>query len=264
MKRLSIVIFALLFCVGFAYANKPFGVKNGIVTSTTKSSMKFMGVDMNSVTKSTMYFRDYGNEYVLTSETSENGGKSKKELMKYKDGVVYSVDFKQKKIMKMDILAMGASEQIDIEKLKENLRIKKVGNESILGYNCEVYEGEDMKIWSYKGVELRSIIKLMENQTSQKVANSAKFNTSISNDKFKLPDYPVQSMDEMLKQLKEDAQREEEEYQKEQEKYENSQNEEPSENLEEANEAQALDNLKDVMTPEQLEEFKKLMDSFGK
>lgn len=200
MKRLGMLVLALTLCATSVFAKKIFEFKTGIVESVSKENSNVMGFKSSSTTNSTMYFRDYGNEYVEVGEATSDDGAKSKVMTKVKDGVVYHVDYDEKMIMKMDTKSLGGKfKQQDLEELKKAFGIKKVGEEKILGYKCDVYEGDSIKIWSYKGIELRSKMTIMKGVTSQKVANNVKFNVPVGDDKFKLPDFPIKTMQEMMK-----------------------------------------------------------------
>lgn len=199
MKKISIAILALTLCTTSVFAKKIFEFKTGIVESVGKEKSNVMGFKSSSTINSTMYFRDYGNEYVEVGEATSDDGKKSKIMTKVKNGVVYHVDYDEKMIMKMDTKSLGGKfKQQDLEELKKAFGIKKVGEEKILGYKCDVYEGDSIKIWSHKGIELRSKMTIMKGVTSQKVANNVKFNVPVGDDKFKLPDFPIKTMKEIM------------------------------------------------------------------
>jgi hypothetical protein len=108
---------------------------------------------------------------------------------------------------------------------------KKIGEEKVLGYNCEVWELMQSKIWLHKGILLKQEANIMGTKHTT-VATSVKFNVSISDKEFKLPDYPRKTMDQMM-----------------QEKMQRPGNNEPGQMPQ--------------MTPEQMQQMQEMMKSFS-
>ena len=181
---------------------KRYDVESGIVTYTITSSGNIMGFRHESHGKKTLYFKEYGNVEVQESEeVSSTMGHTDREhiLFKIEDGIAYSVNFQRKMITKQDISEMMQGRdmgKMGREMLKK-MGGKKVGSGKVLGFPCEVWEVTGSKIWMYKGVTLRSESNIMGMMRKEE-ATKAKFDVSIPADKLKLPDYPTQSMDEML------------------------------------------------------------------
>ena len=71
----------------------------------------------------------------------------------------------------------------------------KTGEESVLDYLCEVWETPKIKLWLHKGVMLKSKVKVM-GITHTTEATNIQFNISVSDEDFKLPDFPVKTMEE--------------------------------------------------------------------
>ena len=68
---------------------------------------------------------------------------------------------------------------------------KKIGDEKFLGYTCEIWDVMGAKQWMYKGTVLKLEMTVMGIKTV-KEAVSAKFNVSVADKHFKLPDFPIQ------------------------------------------------------------------------
>ena len=74
---------------------------------------------------------------------------------------------------------------------------KSLGVEKVLGYDCDVWQlGED-RIWVYNSVPLKLITKSLGLVQIQE-AKLAVFNITIKEDKFKLPPFPVKAMEEII------------------------------------------------------------------
>jgi len=177
-------------------------VKSGMVTYNITGSGNIMGMEHETHGHKTLYFEDYGNvEVQETEETSTMMGRIEKQhrLVKIQDGMVYSVDYKQKMITKGDMSQLMHGK--DISKMgKEMLKEmggKKIGEGEVLGLSCEVWEVMGTKMWMHKGVTLKIKSNIM-GMTHKEEATEVKFGISIPSDKLKLPDYPTQSMEEMI------------------------------------------------------------------
>ncbi len=183
-------------------ATKRYEVKSGMVSYTITGGGNMMGIKNETHGHTTLYFDDYGDlEVQETEETATTMGRTEKRhrLMKIQDGIVYSVDFKQKVITKQDISQfMGEKDMSKMgkEMLKE-MGGKKVDNGEVLGLPCEVWEVMGSKIWIHKGITLKIESNIM-GMIHKEEATEVKFGVSIPSDKLKLPDYPTESLDEMI------------------------------------------------------------------
>ena len=72
---------------------------------------------------------------------------------------------------------------------------KKIGNETIQGYDCEVWEMPQVKLWLYKGIALKSQANVM-GITNTMEATSIQLDVSVSNEDLKLPAFPIKSVQE--------------------------------------------------------------------
>jgi len=72
---------------------------------------------------------------------------------------------------------------------------KKWETESVLGHSCEVWDVMGAKQWLYKGgVMLKMEVTVLGIKTITE-ATSAKFDVSVPDANFKLPDFPIQKME---------------------------------------------------------------------
>jgi hypothetical protein len=204
MKKLLFVSLSFVFIsTQVLYAKtKRYEVKSGMVNYTITGSGNIMGMERESYGHKTLYFEDYGKvEVQETEETSTMMGRTMKlhRLMKIQDGMVYSVDYKQKMITKQDMsqLIHGKDmSKMGKEMLKE-MGGKKIGEGEVLGLPCELWEVMGTKMWMHKGVTLKIESNIM-GMTRKEEATEVKFGVSIPSEKLKLPDYPIQSMEEMI------------------------------------------------------------------
>ncbi len=204
MKKLLLVGLSIVYVMtqGLYAKTKRYDVASGMVVYTISGSGNIMGITHTSSGHKTLYFEDYGNIQVEeTEETSTTMGRTEKnhELVKIQDGMVYTVDFRRKVIIKQDMSMLMKNK--DMQKIgKEMLKSmggKKVGNDTVLGFPCEVWELMGSKIWMHKGVTLKVESNIM-GMTHKEVATEVKFGMPVPADKLKLPDYPIQSLEEMM------------------------------------------------------------------
>ena len=205
MRKLLFVSLSFVFIsTQVLYAKtKRYEVESGMVTYTITGSGNIMGMKRETHGHKTLYFEDYGNvEVQETEETTTAMGRTNQlhRLVKIQDGMIYSVDYKQKMITKQDMsqLINGKDmSKMGKEMLKE-MGGKKVGEGKVLGFSCEIWEAMGTnKMWIYKGVTLKTEINIM-GMIQKEEATEVKFGISIPSDKLKLPDYPTQSMEEMI------------------------------------------------------------------
>ncbi len=79
----------------------------------------------------------------------------------------------------------------------ETMGGKKQDNEKYKGYDCEVWDLSGSKQYFYKGIPLKSEVKMMGITTITEVTE-VKFDIKVSDSKFKLPDFEVVEIENML------------------------------------------------------------------
>jgi hypothetical protein len=179
---------------------KKYAVKNGKVEYSIKESGNIMGmVKIKGVGKKRLVFDNYGakdltEENKVKKETS--GGQSKVEkthtIQYMNGGILYRVDFDTKKIIRMEDPTMVMNAMMG-ESMLKSMGGKKVGTDKVLGYTCDVWDLMGVKQCIYKGIPLRIESNLM-GMKSQQVATKADFDISLSEDDFKLPEFPLVDM----------------------------------------------------------------------
>jgi len=189
---------------------KRYEVKSGIVQYTSKISGKVIGSVIAGSGTESLYFKDWGAVELVEEKSSQTTttnifGKKSIEttnphtMSKLDNGESYHVDFDKKQIFLSRDMAMDVTKAFhpnadagDVGKnMLESMGGKKIGNEKFLGYNCEIWDIMGAKQWMYKGVVLKLEMTVM-GITTIKEATSAKFNASVSEKYFKLPNYPIQ------------------------------------------------------------------------
>ncbi len=221
MKKLVIAlsfIFLFLSCKKSESENsvtnqyKRYDVESGMIEYKTTINGEVMGSTVSGEGTSSLYFKDWG-AIELTEETSKETteinflGQKEKDITndhaitKIENGMVYTVDFENKKINKIENISMELMKGTDVNKIGkqmlETMGGKELENEKFKGYDCEVWDLNGNKQYFYKGIQLKSEIEMM-GMTTITEATSVKFNTKISDDKFKLPDYEVVAVDTMM------------------------------------------------------------------
>ncbi|MCD6545004.1 MAG: hypothetical protein J7K34_10910 [Flavobacteriaceae bacterium] len=221
MKKIAIVLSLTILLIGCGKSEteksddnlyKRYPVESGIIKYKTTTSGKVMGSVISGKGESSLYFKNYGalelteDKSIQTTEINLFGKKNKTEeknhsITKMENGMVYTVDFKNKKIHKMENIGATMLKDVDVNKVgKEMLETmggKKIANEKFKGYDCEVWELHGSKQYFYKGIPLKSEIKLMGITTITE-ATSVKFDTKVSDSKFKLPDFEVVDMESLM------------------------------------------------------------------
>ncbi len=183
---------------------KRYDVRSGIVEYAISGSGSIMGIANTIKGHSKTLFDDYGNielqEEWSTSTTMGHTTKSHR-LTKFVGGSVYSVDFARKKIVKMDPAALQGKK--DLQQVGKGMLRKMdgkvIGRGKVLGYDCEIWSYNMGKIWLYKGVPLKIESHVM-GIVHHQIATKAKFGVSIPKSAFKLPPYPVQTLNQMIRE----------------------------------------------------------------
>jgi len=233
MKKLSIILsllIAITSCKGnekntvdsLAFINKQenklkrYEVKSGIIQYNTSTSGNVLGSVIKGSGTESVYFKDWGAIELIEEQSSQTTtakifGKTSTQttnthtISKLDNGESYYVDFDKKQIYLRRDMAMDITKVLhpkadagDVGKnMLEGIGGKKIGNENYLGYDCEVWDVKAGKQWMYKGVVLKIEMTAL-GLTTIKEATSAKFNISVSDKNFKLPNFPVQKEEGFL------------------------------------------------------------------
>ena len=215
MKKLNILlslIAVLISCSGNSQNKlKRYDVKSAIVEYNTTTSGKTLGSTVKGTGTESLYFKDWGAIELIEEKSTQTTtikifGKGKTTttnvhvINMLDNGESYHVDFDKKIIYLTRDLAMDMMKQSNTDagdagqSMLESIGGKKIGDEDFMGYNCEVWSIAGGKQWMYKGLVLKLEMTML-GITTVKEATSAKFNVSVPNTNFKLPDFPIQKMD---------------------------------------------------------------------
>lgn len=200
--KLSFIVLAFFIVLSSNASMKRYEVKSGQVEYETVGEGSMMGMPTKMSGKSTVIFKDYGAVELMHDKTTQTimGQKEVEEdITKFDNGVVYSVDNEEKVIFKQQV-PVDSKDPMLIEKGKKSLEAiggKIIGTDKIAGFKCNVWQLQGYKMCVYKAVPLKMETTVMGIKQTQ-IAKSAKFNISISDDKFKLPNYPIKTMSDMM------------------------------------------------------------------
>ena len=187
---------------------KRYEVKSGIIKYKLTINGSVMGSKISGSGAESLYFKDWGNlelvEEKSTKTTKTNIFGQKKTdistthtMSKLNNGESYHVDFDRKQIvlrrdmvMELNKTFAGGNVNKTGQAMLESIGGKLIGNENFLGYDCEIWDIHGAKQLMYKGAVLKIEMTIM-GITTIKEATSAKFNMSVSDTNFKLPDFPI-------------------------------------------------------------------------
>lgn len=208
MKQMKIwnILFTLILTVTALNAQtKRYEIQSGIIEYTISGGGNMMGIQNKIEGKSKVLFKKWG-EVELHDDTTKSIIMGREEhtrqTTKIDNEKVYVVDYEQKIIVQYDPAMLLQSEHKDLAKSAKEMLLskgaKKTGEESIQGYKCEIWETSKMKLWLHKGIMLKSKANIM-GITHTTEATAIHLDASVSDDDLKLPDYPVKTMEESMK-----------------------------------------------------------------
>jgi hypothetical protein len=191
---------------------KRYELKSAIVSYETTITGGLLGSKVSGQGTEHLYFKNWGDVELKEEQSSQTTktnifGIKKTEttethtMAKLDNGKSYSVDFKREIITLRRDPAMELTKTFaegDVNKTGKNMLEamggKIVGQESILGYTCDIWDGLGGKQWIYKGLPLKIEVSMM-GITTTTVATKANFNINVSDKYFQLPDFPIEEME---------------------------------------------------------------------
>lgn len=175
--------------------NNPFQVKSGVIKYQISLKGAVLDNKINGLGTETRYFKNWGNtllKQTLINKTINNGVNKTHQQIKSTQKIIanykYTVDYKIKIITKEKVNFNSTDSSI----LEQNGAIN-LGCEVIQGYNCSIWKIDNTKQWLYKGIPLKTEIKIM-GVTTIKECVLANFNFYITEDVFNLPSYPIKGL----------------------------------------------------------------------
>ncbi|WP_321318860.1 hypothetical protein [Labilibaculum sp.] len=182
---------------------KRYNVESGIVHYETSIS----GPYMNGSGTEDLYFKKWGALEMSFEDKSEtitivnvNGVEEStttnaRSAYKIDNEKLYSVDYKNSIIYTKEDPLIDYMRQNNLDALeaaKETMVSMggvQLGNEKILGHDCEVWGLLGVRQWIYKGLSLKAVTN-MAGITIIKEATSVKFEVSVAYSYFELPNFP--------------------------------------------------------------------------
>jgi len=148
-----------------------FGIQSGKVTYKVTGSMNMMGTSSKTLAKKRVIFSDFGIKELREESkvVKQNGKITKSHTITYMNkAIIYNVDFNAKRITRMQnpgMIMLGLSDnntaqQAGLKMLKQ-MGGKKVGKDTILGHECDIWEAMGTKQCIYKGLPLKTESDIM-------------------------------------------------------------------------------------------------------
>ncbi len=148
----------------------------------------------------TVVFKNWGaTEYIVEKKTTYKGKKKRKivkertQITKLENALVYTVDDKEKQILQVKnyglVLYKNKNLSTEGKRISEFNGGKKVGEETIAGYPCKIWNLKGIITSMYKGVPLRTKVR-----NKVEIATKAQFDIPITNADVALPDYPIKNV----------------------------------------------------------------------
>ena len=188
---------------------KRYYVESGIITYSTTVSGKVLETVTTGSGTGLLYFKNWGALELANEKRTETSvttipftgqvirdSKSIHNTVKIDNEMIYSVDYDAKKIFTqkeplIEFMRLNDYDALEAgKKMLESLGGIQLDNEEFNGYDCEVWSALGSKQWIYKGITLK-IITTLAGITITKEATDIKFDVSVSDDYFKLPNFPT-------------------------------------------------------------------------
>lgn len=202
MQKISLFIILMLSVTSLFSQVKRYEIESGFIEYDIIGSGNIMGITTKISGTRSLIFKDYGSIELDHEKFSQDmmGQKDITEnITKFDGNVVYSVNLEDKVIYKQQIPVDSDDPALTLKGKKSLVSLggKKLGNEKILDYDCEIWEFSGVKTWMYKAVPLKIETTIMGIKHMQ-IAKSVKFDISLSENKFKIPDYPIKTRGDMM------------------------------------------------------------------
>ncbi|MCT7910027.1 hypothetical protein N5915_10715 [Arcobacter lacus] len=200
MKKVNFCFLFLL--VGFTqlFAGNRYEIKSGIVEYEIVGDNGKANGSINGSSK--LIFKDFGNVELIDEKTTQiiaGEQETERTISKIVKDTLYTADFDDEMIYSQKLVL---DEDNPVQNIKNRdtftqMGAKYLGTETILGYKCDVWQLGENKIWVYNSVPLKQISKSL-GVVQMQMAKSATFNIDIKDDKFKLPNFPVQKIEAII------------------------------------------------------------------
>lgn len=194
---------------------KRYNVESGIIKYVTTIAGTVSGGTVNGSGKVQLYFENWGARELENEESSTTTEvvipisnvkitdvSNIHRTDKIDNEMIYSVDYETKTIFtKSDpLIELMRLNDYDALEAGRKMLISMGGvqseNENFKGYDCEVWTTLGSKQWIYKGITLKMVTTIADITTTQE-ATDIKFDISVNENYFKLPDYPHKDIEEL-------------------------------------------------------------------
>ncbi len=172
--------------------NHPFEVESGMVLYKISGGTQLTpetNLSINGKTK--LHFKDWGevkleeeNGVIVTTGAIKHKQSIKKSEKHTKDTVI-TVDYANEQLLERK------KSSHDISGIDETASLTKIGEETVAGVPCEMWEGAGVKKCIYKNIVLRLESNLLD-VVYVKEATKVIFDSNASTEVYTLPDFPVQ------------------------------------------------------------------------
>ncbi len=201
MKKISLLVLLVFGVISLFADMKRYEIKSAQIEYVISGSGNMMGIPTEIDGSSSLIFKDYGNTEITHEKFSQvvmGQKETTEDITKIDSGIVYSVNLEDKVIYKQEIPLDSDDPALSLKGKKslEALGGKRLGSEKILDYDCEIWELSGVKMWMYKAVPLKTETNVMGILQTQ-IAKKVQFNGTISDDMFKLPNYPIKTRGDM-------------------------------------------------------------------
>ena len=205
MKQIKIwsIVFTLFLSIGTLHADvKRYEVKSGIIEYKIIGGGDMMGIKTQMSGTDKVAFKEWGSielHQSMTRSVIMGREENTQDTIKIENGKVYVVDHVNRVISEYDPSMLMQSQYKDLIKSAKEMIVqmggKKIGNETIQGYDCEVWEMPQVKLWLHKGIALKTVANIM-GITNTMEATTIQLDVPVSDNDLKLPDFPIKSIQE--------------------------------------------------------------------
>ena len=215
MNQLIKISLITLITISTVNAEDFYDVKSAKIEFEIKNSQTVGSISKKEIGKKRIVIGNYGKQELEESNSiSKNTIDGKTKVSKYHhlnyldESIRYTVNFQNKTIDRSSDeyhgMRFGTKKyKGSVDEMLKLQKMKKIGTDKVAGYTCDVWQlGKGTKTCFYKGIPLKSEMS-GGGMTRVMVATKAEFDLELSDNDFKLPDFPVNGKKYTQAQLKE-------------------------------------------------------------
>lgn len=183
---------------------KKYAIESAEIEYQITGSMNMMGSTSKTTGTKKLTFSEYGShELTEVNKVEEQNIMNNPKTLKthtldyIKEATLYKVDFKNKKIQRTQVPALGmmmgtGDEEMHTkgQKMMEKMGARPLGTDKVLGYECEVWSLMGTKQCLYQGIPLKVEANIM-GVKSLEIASKIQFDLKVDKTAYKLPEFPV-------------------------------------------------------------------------